>query len=235
MQAIKTKRTQLIVALDISSIEKIDEIISILPEEVEWYKIGLELFTSHGRLAIEKVRNYGKKIFLDLKLHDIPNTVAKAVSSISELEGVELTTLHASGAAAMLKAAADAVNLKKDNLKLLAVTVLTSLGEEDLRALGITRSLQQTVMELASIAIANGIHGVVCSVNEANLLRKKFPNAILVTPGIRPQSAATNDQKRVATPKMAVEAGADFIVVGRPILEAKDPAKVAKEILCELS
>ncbi len=223
------KKTQLIVALDISSSEKIDKIIATLPEEIIWYKVGLELFTSQGHKAIDKLKNYNKKIFLDLKLHDIPNTVSKAIASIAEL-GVELTTIHATGSQAMLKAATQSLSDKRSNLKLLAVTVLTSLAEEDLKLLGISRTLPETVMELANMAINNGIHGLVCS----QLLRKKFPDAILVTPGIRPVSAQINDQKRVATPSMAAKAGSDFIVVGRPILEAKDPAKVAMEILGEL-
>ena len=231
------KKTELIVALDRPSAKEAAGILDLMPPEARWYKVGLELFTSDGPAAIARLQALKKNIFLDLKLHDIPNTVARAVSAAAGL-GVSLLTVHALGGAAMLRAAAEAAKssgARANAPKIIAVTILTSHGAEDMASLGIQRKIPDQVLALAEMALKSGADGLVASINEAQILRRNFGHDfILVLPGIRPAGSDAGDQKRVATPAMAMEAGADFLVVGRPIIDAKDPRAAAVSILEEM-
>ena len=227
-----------------------------LPNSIRYVKVGLELFVAEGPEVLLTLQRRQKKIFLDLKLHDIPNTVARAISSATRL-GAALLTIHAGGGRAMMQAAAEAAKQSGSQApKLIAVTALTSLGPADLADLGIQRTMTDQVLALGQMALGAGLDGLVCSVHEAKLLRQRFgPAPILITPGIRPACVPTlqevgttadtstgkptgdthSDQKRVATPAMAVKAGVTFIVVGRPILDAPDPHAAAKAILDEIA
>lgn len=208
----------------------------LLAGEVGAIKLGKEFFTAHGPDGVRKVASLGHKIFLDLKYHDIPNTVAGAVRSANRLECAVLT-VHASGGPAMLKAAAEAAaeaGLKRP--KIVAVTVLTSLDDDDLAAVGQAAPASAQVLRLAQLAEASGIDGVVCSPQEVALLRGEIGNAFsLVVPGVRPDWAGTDDQKRVMTPGEAVAAGADHLVIGRPITRSDDPVGAARRIADEIS
>lgn len=225
-------KPQIIVALDVPNAAAVPPLLARLPAEIVWFKVGLELFIAEGPAVTRTLSAQGKKIFLDLKLHDIPRTVANAVSSAGRL-GVSLMTVHAAGGRAMMAAAAEsAAALGADAPQLVAVTTLTSLNSDDLRDIGIGRSLPEQAMALADMALSSGLHGVVTSVHEAGTLRQRFgPAPILVTPGIRPAGGDVGDQKRVATPAAAVKAGATYLVVGRPIVEAADPGTAARAIL----
>jgi orotidine-5'-phosphate decarboxylase len=227
---------ELIVALDVPDAEKVGAVLSLLPPEIRFFKVGLELYTASGPKSVQILRAAGKHVFLDLKLHDIPRTVARSITTAAQ-HGVSLLTLHAAGGKDMLRAAADAAaGLGEHRPRLLAVTTLTSLGPEDLRDIGVTRSLAEHTLALGRMAVAQGIDGLICSVHEAEQLRKELGAApILVTPGIRPAGSHVGDQKRVATPASAVNAGANFLVVGRPIMEADDPAAAARIILDEIA
>ena len=229
------RQPELIVALDVPSSDSIAPIVDVLPSQVIWYKIGLELFISEGPAALTLLKKRGKKIFLDLKLHDIPRTVARAVASASR-HGVDMLTVHAAGGREMLKAAAEAAAESGPSSPLLvAVTTLTSLNEGDLREMGISRPLTEHTLALGEMAIAAGIHGLVCSPLEAAAFRKTIGREpILVTPGIRPAGAEAGDQKRIATPNAAIMAGANFLVVGRPILDAPDMKGAALLILGQM-
>jgi orotidine-5'-phosphate decarboxylase len=227
---------QLIVALDLPSSADIPAILDPLATHVDYFKVGLELFTADGPRALAALKDAGKNIFLDLKLHDIPNTVARTVTAAAR-HHVQMLTVHAHGGRDMLEAAARAAaELGPEAPRLLAVTTLTSLGPEDLRQMGIARPLAEHTLAMGGLAVAAGIDGVVCSVHEAAAFRSRLgPAPLLVTPGIRPRRAAgTDDQKRPATPAAAVQAGADFLVVGRPIVQAEDPRAAALEILDEM-
>ena len=229
-------KTELIIALDLANAKEASKLLDRLPESIRWFKVGLELFIGDGPAVIDMLKSRGKQIFLDLKLHDIPNTVASAVSSSARL-GISMLTVHASGGNAMMQAAANAARQAgKEAPKLIAVTTLTSLNEIDMAQIGIKRSLNEHVLALAKMALASEMNGLVSSVHEVPLLRKHFgASPIIVTPGIRPEFAQTAvDQKRVSTPKTAVEAGSDFLVVGRPILTAQDPRAAAIAILKEM-
>ena len=206
-----------------------------MPESVGWYKVGLELFTADGPAALALLKARQKNIFLDLKLHDIPNTVARAVRAAAAHD-VAMLTVHALGGEAMLKAAVEAAKTTGEKApKIIAVTILTSHSQDDLAAIGVQRKISDQVLALAELALKCGVDGLVASVNEARLLRKNFGHDfILVVPGIRPAGAENKDQKRVATPAMAVKAGADYLVVGRPIIDAPDPFAAAKAILDEM-
>jgi len=240
----------LIVALDVPNASQIAPLVDRIGDQVSWYKVGLELFVAEGPQALQSLRD--KQVFLDLKLHDIPRTVANAVRAATA-HGVGLLTLHASGGRDMMRAAAEARQEAGPHApRLLAVTTLTSLNQDDLSSLGVTRPLPEHTLALAEMAVESGIDGLVCSVHEAPLLREKLgEKPLLVTPGIRlrpvpPAADGTTpgqvrpgnelaDQKRVATPAMAVQAGADFLVVGRPIVQANDPAAAATQILTEMA
>jgi orotidine-5'-phosphate decarboxylase len=226
---------QLIVAVDVPAAEGIPTLVSCLPPEVAWYKIGLELFIAEGASALSFLKEQQKNIFLDLKLHDIPRTVARAVTAAAEHD-VGLLTLHAGGGRAMLAAAAEAAAQCKRPPRLVAVTTLTSLDNDDLTELGVERNTREHTLALGQLAIDCGIDGLVCSALEVASFRSVIgPDPLLVTPGIRPSGGDVGDQKRVATPSMAVAAGSNFLVVGRPILEAADPAAAASAILNEMT
>ena len=229
-------KPELIVALDVPTADEIPAIVNALPSGVTHYKIGLELFAAAGPAALEFLAESGKQIFLDLKLHDIPRTVARAVQAAAQ-HNVGLLTVHAGGGRAMLSAAAEAAAQEGDKApKLVAVTTLTSLDQDDLTELGILRSIGDHTAALGRLAIDCGIDGLVCSPLEvANFRENLGDGPILVTPGIRPAGGDVGDQKRVATPAMAVNGGSSFLVVGRPILEANDPAAAADEILTQMN
>ena len=226
---------ELIIAIDVPTADRIKPIIQALPTGVATYKIGLELFVAEGPAALSDVKTAGRKIFLDLKLHDIPRTVARAVSSAAAL-GVDILTVHAGGGRAMLQAAAEAArDFGPGAPKLVAVTTLTSLNEDDLVEMGVTRPIKTHTLSLGDMAIRAGIDGLVCSPHEAAAFRELIgPDPILITPGIRLAGGDAGDQKRIATPAMAVRAGASHLVVGRPILEAANPAAAAEQILAEM-
>jgi orotidine-5'-phosphate decarboxylase len=229
-------QAELIVALDVPTANDIPGVVDRLPPEVRWYKVGMELFTSEGPAALTILRERGKKVFLDLKFHDIPRTVANAVTTAAR-HGVGLLTVHAGGGRDMLNAAAEAaVSLGDAAPRLVAVTTLTSLCQADIEELGVGRPLKQHTLALGQLAIESGIDGLVCSPLETAEFRDALgPDVILVTPGIRPSGADVGDQKRVATPNMAVKAGSSFLVVGRPIVQAQDPARAARDILEQMS
>jgi orotidine-5'-phosphate decarboxylase len=223
----------LIVALDVPTAKEMEETLDRLPDMIEWYKIGLELFCAEGPAILDPLKQQNKKIFLDLKLHDIPRTVANAVKTAAS-HGVNLMTVHAIGGRAMLEAAAKAARECPNPPKLVAVTTLTSLSQDDFSDLGITRTISEQALALGELAISSGIDGLVTSAHEAGALRKKFPQALLVTPGIRMPGGDIGDQKRVATPAFAVQQGATHLVVGRPILQADDPATVAATVFADI-
>ncbi len=226
---------ELIVALDVPGADAIPGIVDGLPPEVAWYKVGMELFTAAGPEALRPLQARGKRIFLDLKFHDIPRTVANAVTCAAR-HGVGLLTVHAAGGRAMLQAAAEAAReAGAARPRIVAVTTLTSLNQGDLADVGVVRPLAEHTLALAELAVACGIDGLVCSPLEVAALRRCLgPGPLLVTPGVRPAGAAVGDQKRVATPGDAVRDGSSFLVVGRPILEAADPAAAAREVLRQM-
>jgi orotidine-5'-phosphate decarboxylase len=187
-------------------------------------KIGKELFTSCGPMLVEELVNSGYDIFLDLKFHDIPNTVKKAASAAARL-GVWMLNVHALGGSAMMQAAREGVDIVAQRPFLIAVTVLTSLSSQDLKDIGIDRSVPDMVDRLARNALSNGLDGVVCSAEEAPALRSSIgDSALLVTPGIRPEWASTDDQQRIVTPQQALADGSSYLVIGRPITRHQDPA-----------
>lgn len=224
---------RLIVALDLPSREEALELAAALQGVCRWVKVGMELYYAAGSATVELLRARGFEVFLDLKLHDIPNTVASAVRTISSA-GASLLTVHAGGGPAMLRAAAEAASTP-NSPRLLAVTVLTSMDAEQLRAVGVDASPDHQVTRLARLAKANGINGLVCSPQEAREVRTQLgPEALVVTPGVRPAGANAGDQKRIATPADALRNGASMLVVGRPITKAADPAAAAQAILREM-
>ena len=225
----------LIVALDVPSSREAAEAVARIGDAVSFYKVGLELFLADGPETLRLLRGEGKRVFLDLKLHDIPRTVERAVGSCLRW-GPDLLTVHAQGSSAMVEAAARAVREAGAATRILAVTVLTSLDRSDLDLLGVARPVEEQVLALGRLAVGAGAHGLVCSPREAGALRKALgPDALLVTPGVRPAGGALGDQKRVATPADAIRAGATHLVVGRPILAAEDPVAAAAAILKEMS
>jgi orotidine-5'-phosphate decarboxylase len=224
-------RERVIVALDVPDLETAGDFLDRLEGRPVFYKVGLELFVSEGVRAVEAVRSRGGKVFLDLKLHDIPETVGRAVSSAMAL-GVELLTLHTAGGLAMMKRAAQAA---QGRARLLGVTVLTSLAEEDLHADGIAGSMREAVVRRAKQAAQAGIAGVVCSPQEVADVRQACPSLLLVVPGVRPAGVEIGDQKRVATPASAIAAGADYLVVGRPIRDAESPAAAFAAVVAEVA
>jgi len=222
-------KTELIVALDTHTIKAAESLIEKLEGRIKYFKIGSVLFTAAGPAAVDLVHKHGGKVFLDLKFHDIPNTVKGAVKHAAAM-GVYSVSLHLSGGGEMLKACAE---LEK-RPKLWGITILTSFNEYNLFRSGCRGGIDKTVKLLASLGLANGADGVVCSPLEAWRLKEMFGGKLkLITPGIRPE-ARGDDQKRAVTPAAARAAGSDFIVVGRPIIEAEDPAAAAAAILEDL-
>jgi len=226
-------RERLIVALDFPSGREALDFVDRLDGACQWFKVGLELFLAAGGSIVETLRQRGYSVFLDLKFHDIPNTVAAAVRSVAPL-GPQFLTVHAAGGPAMLAAAAEAAASFADPPRLLAVTVLTSMDSFQLASTGIAETPAQHALRLAKMANANGIPGFICSPEEASSLHAALPEATLVTPGIRPSGSASGDQRRIATPAAAIAAGADYLVVGRPITQAGSPAAAARAILEEI-
>jgi len=223
----------LIVALDVPTLKKMEEALERLPDSIEWYKVGLELFCAEGPAVLEPLKKRNKKIFLDLKLHDIPHTVACAVKTAAS-HGVNMMTVHAIGGRAMLEAAAKAASECDNPPKLVAVTTLTSLNQGDFTDLGIDRTVSEQALALGELAIRSGIDGMVTSAHEAGALRAKFKDSLLVTPGIRMPDGDVGDQKRVATPAFAVQQGSSHLVVGRPIMQAADPVAITSAILADI-
>jgi orotidine-5'-phosphate decarboxylase len=224
-------RERLIVALDVSSAGEAQKLVARIGDAAGIYKIGLQLFTAEGPGVVRDLVSSGRKIFLDLKLHDIPNTVAHAVKSAAEL-GVHMLTVHASGGAAMLRAAAEAAG---GRLNILGVTVLTSLNDEDMQEIGVSGRVADQVVRMAALAKTAGCQGIVASPRESLQVRKSLGEGFaIVTPGVRPAGAEVNDQQRIATPAQAISNGASHIVVGRPITHASDPAQAAQAIISEM-
>ena len=226
-------KAELIVALDVPNAEAMEATLQKMPDFIEWYKVGLEIFCAEGPSALEPLKKRGKKIFLDLKLHDIPRTVGHAVKTAAA-HGVNLMTVHAIGGRAMLEEAAKAAAECENPPKLVAVTTLTSLSQDDFKDLGIERTVSEQALALGRLAISSGIDGMVTSAHEAKVLRAEFPDALLITPGIRMPEGDVGDQKRVATPLYAVEQGATHLVIGRPIVQAEDPSAAAQAMLDDM-
>lgn len=225
-------RDRLIIALDLPSAEEALRLVRQLEDEAAFFKIGLQLYTAAGPEIVHAVRETGAKVFLDLKLHDIPNTVAKAVEAAAEL-GVAMLTVHLSGGRRMLEAAAAA---GPADLLLLGVTVLTSSDESTLRETGVTSSLAEQALRLASLGAAAGVRGLIASPHEVAALREKLgAEMIIITPGVRPAWAAADDQKRFTTPAAALRNGADYLVIGRPVTAQPDPRVALRKIIAELA
>jgi orotidine-5'-phosphate decarboxylase len=222
---------RLIVALDFPDAGSALALVDRLEGSTSWFKVGLELYIAEGNSLVAELKRRGCSVFLDLKLHDIPNTVAGAVGSAARL-GVDMLTVHAGGGPAMLEAAAAGAEERPD---LLAVTVLTSMDSAQLEATGIRDSPSVQVERLATMALNCGVEGIVCSpVEIANLRRRVGNEPLLVIPGIRPEGSASNDQRRIATPAAAIAAGASYLVIGRPITQAADPLSAVQAILSEM-
>jgi orotidine-5'-phosphate decarboxylase len=227
-------RQRLIVALDVSTAAAAQKIVAAVGDTALTYKVGMQLYTAEGPQVVRDLVAAGRRVFLDLKYHDIPNTVGSAVSEAAKL-GVSMLTVHASGSAKMLRAAADAAQARP-GLMVLAVTVLTSMDGDDLETIGMQGSVAESVVRLAKVALANGCQGIVTSAREASKVRTELGGEFaIVTPGVRPAGSSIGDQKRVVTPAEAITAGASHIVVGRPITEAPDPAAQARAILSQIS
>jgi orotidine-5'-phosphate decarboxylase len=228
-------RRKLIVALDVSTAAAAREIVAAIGDSASTYKVGMQLYTAEGPQLVRDLVQSGKRVFLDLKYHDIPNTVAAAVHQAAQL-GVSMLTVHASGSAKMLRAAVDAARAGNPALVVLGVTVLTSMDEDDLEKIGIRSTMQDEVLRLASLALSSGCQGIVTSAREASRVRAELGRDFaIVTPGVRPAGAGHGDQVRVVTPAEAIAAGASHIVVGRPITEAADPAAEARAIIEQIS
>jgi orotidine-5'-phosphate decarboxylase len=222
---------KIIVALDVPSKKQALGLVEQLHNEISFFKIGLQLFTAVGPDVVREVLGAGAKVFLDLKLYDIPNTVAHAVESAANL-GVQMLTIHLSGGEAMVKAA---VAARPKKMSILGVTVLTSLDETAIRALGISSTIEEQVSRLAKMGVAAGIDGLVVSPHEIEVLRPQFGHDIeLIVPGIRPSWSETADQKRVMTPREALDAGADYLVIGRPIIAHSSPREAVAKIVAEI-
>jgi orotidine-5'-phosphate decarboxylase len=233
-------KERLIVALDVDTLDKALKLVEDLSPVVDVFKVGIAPFTAFGQKLLDKIEALDKKVFLDLKVHDIPNTVRNAAYAAAG-KGVFMMNFHCLGGEKMLQAAAEgaeeaALKLNKPGPLLLGVTILTSMSAEDMTSIGIAGSVEDKVLDLAVKAYNSGLNGVVASAKEASSIKGKFgENFIVVTPGIRPEWAAKGDQKRVLTPKEAIMAGADYIVVGRPIIEADSPCDAATKIIEEMT
>lgn len=230
---------RIITALDVHSLDDMKKLVETLGDSVSFYKVGMELFYSAGPDAVWYLKDQGKHVFLDLKVHDIPNTVAQSIRALTRL-GADLMTLHGTGGRAMMEAAAEAVRdeaakLNIERPRLLAVTVLTSIDEDAWKEIGGKYSIAESVKNLAKLAKEAGIDGTVSSPYEAKEIREmNGPDFLIVTPGIRPTFAVANDQKRFTTPSQALRDGASHLVIGRPITKAADPKEAAEKILAEI-
>jgi orotidine-5'-phosphate decarboxylase len=228
-------REKLIVALDVSTAAAAQRIVAAVGDSARTYKVGMQLYTAEGPQVVRDLVASGRRVFLDLKYHDIPNTVASAVHEAAQL-GVSMLTVHAAGSGKMLRAAVDAAHATNPALLVLGVTVLTSLDEHELEMIGLRGTVLDEVLRLATLARANGCQGIVASAREASTLRTELGDDFaIVTPGVRPAGSGHGDQVRVVTPAEAIASGASHIVVGRPITEAADPAAEARAILGQIS
>ena len=231
---------RLISALDFHTADDAKRLVDQLGDSVNFYKVGMELFYSVGSDIVRWLKAQNKKVFLDLKLHDIPNTVAEGLCSLLELR-VDILNLHASGGFSMMKTAADKLKLRAEQLgverpKLIAITVLTSINEDEWQELGWQSNMTSQAVRLARLALKAGLDGVVASPKEAQSIREACgEDFLIVTPGIRPAGASIDDQSRIATPAAALENGANFLVIGRPIRAAKDPKAAALKIIEEMN
>ncbi len=239
LKTVKAK-DKIIVALDVETVDEARKIIDETGDQAGAYKIGLQLFSAAGATFVEEIVNRNLKVFLDLKFHDIPNTVAKASVEIARL-GVWMFNLHAVGGSEMMRRTNAEVSefCDKNNLsppKIIAVTVLTSFDRNDLMETGVLNELGAQVVNLAKMTEKCGLGGVVASSHEISLIRKNLPNRdfLIVTPGIRPEFATNDDQKRVMTPKQAIDAGADFLVIGRAITKSADKSAAVEKIIKEI-
>lgn len=227
-------RQRLIVALDVSTAAAAHKIVAAVGDSALTYKVGMQLYTAVGPQIVRDLVVSGRRVFLDLKYHDIPNTVGAAVAEAEKL-GVSMLTIHGAGSTKMIRAATDAAKIRAD-LMVLAVTVLTSMDGHDLETIGVRGTVEDSVVRLATLALANGCKGIVTSAREASTVRAKLGDHFaIVTPGVRPAGTNVGDQVRVVTPAEAIAAGASHIVVGRPITEAPDPAAEARAILGQIS
>lgn len=230
-------RERLIVALDTQSFEEASDLIEMLSPEVDIFKVGIAPFTGFGEKLLEKIGEKNKKVFLDLKVHDIPNTVKNAAKLAAE-KNVFMMNFHCIGGEEMLASAAEGAKEGSGKNKgpiLLGVTILTSMTEKAMKAIGLAGTVEDKVLEFAKSAKRAGLGGVVASAKEAKAIRAEIgEDFVIVTPGVRPEWAAKGDQKRVLTPKQALREGADYIVVGRPIIKADDPLEAAKRIIDEM-
>jgi orotidine-5'-phosphate decarboxylase len=227
----RTAADKIIVALDVPTKEKALALVEQLRDEISFFKIGLQLYTAEGPEIVRAVLSTGAKVWLDLKLHDIPNTVARAVESGSDL-GVHMLTIHLSGGSEMIRAATAA---RTNNITILGVTVLTSASERTLPEIGIADPVDDHVLRLAKLGVKEGIDGIVASPQEIKTLRRELGNKIkIVVPGIRPTGSKADDQKRAMTPREAIDASADYLVIGRPIIAQPQPNEAVARILEEL-
>ena len=225
-------RERLIIALDVPTQTEALKLVRELSPQVGFFKIGLQLYTAGGPEIVRAILATGAKVFLDLKLHDIPNTVGKAVESAGRL-GVQMLTIHLSGGEEMIRAAIDG---RQHNMSILGVTVLTSASEQTLRETGVSDKIDNHVLRLAKLGVTTGIDGVVASPHEIQMLRAEFGDQMkIVVPGIRPSWSEAGDQKRVMTPREAFQNGADYLVIGRPIIAHPSPRAAVAKILGELS
>ena len=228
-------RERLIVALDVPTAAAAHKIVAAVGDPARIYKVGMQLYTAEGPQIVRDLVASGRQVFLDLKYHDIPNSVASAVQEAAKL-GVRMLSVHASGGGKMLRAAVEAARNTNPSTMVLGVTVLTSLDNRDLEHAGVRGNVGDQVSRLAALAISNRCAGVIASAQEAAALRAELgDDFLIVTPGVRPAGAGQDDQARIVTPSEAIAAGASYIVVGRPITEAADPATEAREILAQLA
>jgi orotidine-5'-phosphate decarboxylase len=222
---------KIIVALDVATKKEALALVEQLRAQISFFKVGLQLYTAEGPEIVRGILATNAKVFLDLKLHDIPNTVGRAVESAARLE-VQMLTIHLSGGPEMIRAA---VAARKNNLSILGVTVLTSADEETLREIGISDKIDNQVLRLAQLGVECGIDGLITSPREVKMLRQEFGRKIkIVTPGVRPNWAEAGDQKRAMTPREALDVGADYLVIGRPIVADPNPRQALTKILGEL-
>lgn len=226
-------KDKIIVALDVPDARAADKLLNALGDSVTWIKIGLQLFTAEGPSLVRDIRNRGYKVFLDLKFHDIPNTAFGAVRSAVDL-GVDMTTIHLFGGQPMIGTTVEAA--KGSPLLVLGVSVLTSFNQEQLTGIGVSNEVGDQVLQLVQLGYDVGLRGVVCSPHEIARLRKQFGDDLtIVTPGVRPAGSDKGDQQRVMTPSEAIKEGASYLVIGRPITGAADPAAAARKITEEIA
>ena len=227
-------KSPFIVALDVADKQSLINLVDKLDPTLCRVKVGKELFTAMGVIAVDMLHQRGFEVFLDLKFHDIPNTVAQAVKSAAQA-GVWMVNVHASGGLRMMSAAREALDAINSDTLLIAVTVLTSMSEQDFAQIGMVRSLEEQVLHLAALAQSCQLDGVVCSAREASQLRaQSVSDFLLVTPGIRPENSSTDDQQRICTPQQALALGSDYLVIGRPVTQAADPTNALLALIDSL-